>query len=71
MKQTETIETAGMLHKLESIEEELLDIKFSILKNLTPSKKNLISLKGILKGIDISEIDIESAKESLYSKVKI
>jgi hypothetical protein len=65
MKQTEIFESAGVLHKLESIEDELLDIKFSILKNLTPSKKNLISLKGILKGIDISETDIESAKKSL------
>jgi hypothetical protein len=35
-------------------------------KRLTPANKKNVSLKGILKGIDIA-----SAKKSLYSKIGI
>ncbi len=41
-----------------------LDLKLSVLNNLTPTGKNVISLKGILKGIDITEEDIATAKKS-------
>jgi len=70
MKQT-TPNDIDVLHKIETIEEEISDLKLSVLKKLTPSKKNLISLKGILKGVEISETDIEEAKKSLYSKIAI
>jgi hypothetical protein len=48
-----------------------MDLKLSVLKNMTPSKQKVISLKGILKGINITEKDIAAAKKSLYGKVKL
>ncbi len=63
--------TDDILYKIETIEKEIKDLKLSILKRLTPKDKKIISLKGILKGIDITDKDIESAKKSLYSKIGI
>lgn len=57
--------TADMLHKIETIEKEVMNLKLSVLKKLTPSKQKVISLKGILKGVEIAEQDIISAKKSL------
>ena len=71
MKQSTTTNNDDILHKIESIEKELIELKFSVLKRLTPSKKNIISLKGILKGIEISAEEIEEAQKSLYSRIKI
>jgi hypothetical protein len=71
MKQTINKESTDLIHKIENIEDEILDIKFSILKKLTPSKKNIISLKGIFKDIEVSDEEIEEAKKSLYSKIEI
>jgi hypothetical protein len=34
-------------------------------ENMTPSKQKVISLKGILKGINITDKDIAAAKKSL------
>lgn len=59
-----------MFHKIEFIEKELMDLKLSILKKLTPPGKRIHSLKGILKGIDVTDEDIKAAKKSLYSKVR-
>jgi hypothetical protein len=61
--------TVDMLHKIETIEKEIMDLKLTVLKKLTPMGKKLISLKGILKGVEVTERDITSAKESLYSKI--
>ncbi len=69
MKTSSIKNTADILHKIESIEKEVKDLKLSVLKKLTPSGKKVIKLKGILKGIDITDEDIASAKKSLYSKV--
>jgi hypothetical protein len=69
MKTTSIKNTAEILHKIESIEKEVKDLKLSVLKKLTPSGEKVIKLKGILKGIDITDEDIASAKKSLYSKV--
>lgn len=71
MKQAALKDTVNILHKIESIEREVLDLKLSILKDVTPTGKRLISLKGILKGIDVNDKDIASAKKSLYSKIGI
>jgi len=60
-----------ILQKIDTIEKQVMDLKLSVLANLTPSGKNVISLKGILKGIDITEKDIAAAKNSLYDKVKL
>ena len=68
MKSATLKDTMDVLHKIEAIEEDVSDLKLSILKKLAPSKENVISLKGILKGVKISEEDIEKAKKSLYSR---
>ena len=49
---------------------EFLDDREKILIYKKDPQK-IISLKGILKGIEISEKDIEKAQKSLYSKIKI
>ena len=69
MKHAAAKSTVDMLHKIETIEKEVMGLKLSVLKKLTPTKQNIISLKGILKGVEISEQDINTAKKSLYSKV--
>ena len=68
-KQTITKSTVDMLQKIETIEKDVMDLKISVLKKLAPSGKKVVSLKGILKGIEITDEDINSAKRSLYSKV--
>jgi len=67
-KQTITKSTADMLQKIEAIEKEVMDLKVYVLKKLAPTGKKVVSLKGILKGIEITDEDINSAKRSLYSK---
>jgi len=54
-----------ILNKIEVIEKEVLDLKLSILKQFSPSDKKVISLKGVIKGVDITEGDIAFAKQSL------
>ena len=63
--------TAEILHKIEAIEKEILDLKLSVLTKLTSSGKKLVKLKGILKGKTVSDKEIASAKKSLYSKTGI
>jgi len=60
-----------MLHKIETLEKEVRDLKLSVLKTLTPTGKKVISLKGILKGVDLADEDIASVKRSLYGKVNL
>ena len=67
-KQTITKSTVDMLQKIEAIEKEVMDLKVYVLKKLAPTGKKVVSLKGILKGIEITDEDINSAKRSLYSK---
>ena len=67
MKHSKIKDTVDMLHKIETIEKEVIDLKISFLKKLTPTGKRVISLEGILKAVDISEKDINDTKKSLYS----
>jgi hypothetical protein len=69
MKQVLIKSTVDMLQKIETIEKEVMDLKVSVLRKLAPTGKKVISLKGILKDVDITEEDIASAKKSLYSKI--
>jgi hypothetical protein len=69
MKRSAAKSTTEMLQKIENIEKEVMGLKLTLLKNFTPSGKKVISLKGILKGFEITEEDISSAKKSLYSKI--
>ena len=71
MKQAVAKDTVDMLHKIKTIEKEIMNLKLSVLKKLTPSGKKVTKLKGILKGVDITNEDIASAKKSLYSKIGI
>lgn len=71
MKYAQADSAPDMLHKIESIEKELIDLKLSVLRNLVPSAKKIVKLKGILKGVAISDEDILAAKKSLYSRTKI
>ena len=68
-KQTIPKSTVDMLQKIEAIEKEVKDLKVSVLKKLAPTGKKVVSLKGILKGVEITDEDINSVKKSLYSKV--
>ncbi|TVM03265.1 MAG: hypothetical protein CV087_06185 [Candidatus Brocadia sp. WS118] len=71
MKPTVLHGTIDMLHKIETIEKEIMDLKLTVLKELTPTGKKVISLKGILKGVDITDGEVTFAKKSLYSKIEI
>ena len=71
MKHAPAKSTVKMLQKIETIEKQVMDLKLSVLKKLTPSGRKVISLKGILKGVEITEQDIATAKKSLYSKVRL
>jgi len=68
MKHAAKKDTVDILHKIETIEKEVMDLKLSVLNNLKLTGENVISLKGILKGININEKDISTAKRSLYRK---
>ena len=57
------METTLISKKLENIEQELHSLKTIVLGK---SKKKIISLKGLLKGIQISEEDIQQSKKSLF-----
>jgi hypothetical protein len=59
------------LDKILSIEKDVLALKLSVLKKLSPTGKKLAKLKGIISNVDITEEDILSAQRSLYGKAKI
>jgi hypothetical protein len=59
------------LDKILSIEKDVLALKLSVLKKLSPTGKKLAKLKGIVANVDVSEEDILSAKRSLYGNTKI
>jgi hypothetical protein len=71
MKQVEVNSSSDILQKIDNIEKEVIDLKLSILKKLSPTSKKIVSLKSILKGVNISEKDISKAKKLLYSKTGI
>jgi len=71
MKQAEDNSTSDILHKIENIEKEVMGLKLSVLKKLKPTGKKIVSLRGILKGLNISEQDISKATKSLYAKTGI
>ncbi len=71
MKHAVAKSTGDILQKIETIEKEIIDLKLSFLKKNTPTGKKVISLKGILKGVDVTNKDITCVKKSLYSKIGI
>lgn len=71
MKEAALNGAIDILHKIEIIEKEIVDLKLTLLKKLTPTGKKVISLRGVLKGVDITDEDITCVKKSLYSKIGI
>jgi hypothetical protein len=63
--------TDVVLQKIQAIEKEIFELKLFVLKDFSPSGKRLVTLKGILKGVEITEADIQNAKRSLYSNLQI
>lgn len=60
---------ADVLAQIENIEKEVMNLKLIALKKLAPTGKKNISLKGILKNVNITDADVAQAKKSLYSKI--
>jgi hypothetical protein len=71
MRRAAAKSTVDILQKIESIEKEAMELELTVLKDLTPTGKKTISLRGIIKGVEVTDQDIESAKKSLYDKVRI
>jgi len=63
--------TMQILEKIEAIEKDVMDLKLIVLKKLAPSGMKVISLKGILKGVQVTDKDIATARKSLYSKIRL
>lgn len=62
------MEKIVMEKKLNEIENEIVSLKTIMIQAIQqPLQKQIISLKGILKGISVSEEDIKKAKESLFN----
>lgn len=57
-----------IFEKLEKLEKEINDLKFLLFKS-SKKQKNIVSLRGILKGLKTDEKDIEKAKSSLFSDI--
>ena len=56
-----------MEKKLNSIEMELYNLKSIIIKLVQSNEsKKIIKIKGMLKGIDINEEEINEAKKSVF-----
>lgn len=59
--------TSLLNKKLETIENEVYSLKSMLLKIVQePKHKKIVQIKGLLKGISISDEDIEEAKKSLF-----
>jgi len=63
MKTIEGIPNTDILKKIGTIEKEIIDLRLSVLKKLAPAGGKVIKLKGILKGVQITDSNICSAKK--------
>jgi hypothetical protein len=59
------------LHKITAIEHDLMKVKLSLLKKFAPSDNKVVSLKGIINGVDVTDDDVIAAQSSLYGRVKV
>jgi len=55
----------GIYPELKKIENEIQNLKILIIRTQQMPKR-VVSLKGMLKGITVTEEDIEEAKKSLF-----
>jgi len=63
--------TMQILEKIEAIEKDVMDLRLTVLKKLAPTGTKIISLKGILKGVKVTDEDIAAGRKSLYSKIRV
>lgn len=66
MKQAILKDTSDALHKIAAIEKEVFNLKLFLLKKLLPAGGELVKLRGILKGVSITDEDVDAAKKSLF-----
>jgi len=71
MKHAAARSPVDILDRIATIEKDILTLKLSVLKRFTPTGKNIVKLKGILKGIDVTDDDILATQKSLYDKTEI
>ena len=71
MKEAAANSPTDILNQIETIEKDIFNLKLSVLKKFVPTRKKTIKLKGILKGIDITNEDILSVQKTLYGKVEL
>jgi len=67
MKKTGIPSGTDVLERINLLEKEVMDLRLFVIKKLSSGGKRVISLKGILKGEEVSEKEITSAQKSLYS----
>jgi hypothetical protein len=60
MKMSDT----ALIERISKIEEELVELKTLLAKN--KESNQVLQLKGLLKGVHISEEDITKARKSLF-----
>ncbi len=60
---------AQIYEKLEAIEKEIAELKNAFISSISMPPKRLVSLKGILKGMRVSEDEIEKAKKAPFKAV--
>lgn len=71
MRQAALKTDVGTLSQIAAIERDIALLKSSVLRKITPSGKRIVRLKGVIKGVEVSESDIAAVHKSLYSSVKI
>lgn len=57
------------LSRVADLERDIALLKSSLLKTSTPSSARVVKLKGVLKGVDVTEEDIAAARRSLHSTI--
>ncbi len=68
MKQSIAENSFELLKKIEVIEKDVRTLKLTILKKMPSPGKKIVKLKGIIKGVDLTEHEINLAQKSLYGK---
>jgi hypothetical protein len=71
MRSSQAETNGDLLNRIEAIEQDVRALKLTILKKMHPQGKKPISLRGVLKGIEITDHDIKLARKSLYGKIGI
>jgi len=71
MKHAAAKSSVDILGQIETIEKDILSLKLSVLKKFTPSGKKTVKLKGVFKGVDITDEEISATQKSLYSKIEM